>query len=230
MISPWLLHPGWRWMPNVLISSETWSEWRTFLGQPHPTECLGICVLYTVQKQNKTVQSQGQWRSISTGLSPDRHKGWPPHPSQRSGGCSTITEEREVGWSRQFPSRTDPNRWRRCNHRSHNNLRSDLADWEMANIVDPVLSHHTSQKGYLLTYLVLWAQSTSKDYISSENKLHSISKLVISQVMIPQVIFFWAYLYSAGIQHGNLHPARWPILFCGPTQKPVLAAANTWKT
>ena len=33
------------------------------------------------------VQSQGQWRSISTGLSPDRHRGWPPHSSQRSGGC-----------------------------------------------------------------------------------------------------------------------------------------------
>ena len=31
------------------------------------------------------VQLQGQWRSISTGLSPDRHRGRPPHPSQRSG-------------------------------------------------------------------------------------------------------------------------------------------------
>ena len=29
---------------------------------------------------------------------------------------------------------------------------------------------------------------------------------------------FLAYLYSAGTQHGNLHPAGWPILFCGPTQ------------
>ena len=29
------------------------------------------------------VQSQGQWRSISTGLSPDRHRWWPPHPSQK---------------------------------------------------------------------------------------------------------------------------------------------------
>ena len=34
---------------------------------------------------------------------------------------------------------------------------------------------------------------------------------------------FWAYLYSAGTQHGNLHPAGWPILFYGPTKKPVLA-------
>ena len=30
-------------------------------------------------------------------------------------------------------------------------------------------------------------------------------------------------------QHWNLHPAGWPILFCGPTQKPVLATANTGK-
>ena len=92
------------------------------------------------------VQSQGQWRSISTGLSLDRHRGWPPHPSQRSGGCSTITEEREVSWSRQHPSRTGPSRWRGCNHRCHNNLQEDLADMRMANTVDPVLSHHTSQE------------------------------------------------------------------------------------
>ena len=41
---------------------------------------------------------------------------------------------------------------------------------------------------------------------------------------------FLAYLYSAGTQEGNLPPAEWPILFCGPTQEPVLAAANTGKT
>ena len=45
------------------------------------------------------VQSQGQRRSISTELSPDR--GRPPHSSERSGGCSTIHEEREVSWSWQ---------------------------------------------------------------------------------------------------------------------------------
>ena len=37
-------------------------------------------------------------------------------------------------------------------------------------------------------------------------------------------------LYSAGTQHGNLHLARWPISFCGPTQEPVSAAANIGKT
>ena len=41
------------------------------------------------------------------------------------------------------------------------------------------------------------------------------------------VVVFLAYLYSAGTQHGNLHPAGWPILVCGPTQEPVLATANT---
>ena len=68
-----------------------------------------------------------------------------PHPSQRSGGCSTIIEKREVSWSRH-PSRTGPSRWRGCNHRSHNNLPQDLADRRIANPVDPVLSHHTSQE------------------------------------------------------------------------------------
>ena len=76
---------------------------------------------------------------------------------------------------------------------------------------------------------MLWAQSATKDYIRAEHKLHSISKLVISQVIIPQSHGFWAYLYSAGTQHGNLQPAGWPILFCEPTQEPVLAIANAGK-
>ena len=90
------------------------------------------------------VQSQGQWRSISAELSPDRQRGRPTHPSQRSGGCSTITEEKEVWWSWQHPSRTGLSRWRGCSHRSRGNLQQDLADRRMANLVDQVLSHHTS--------------------------------------------------------------------------------------
>ena len=41
------------------------------------------------------------------------------------------------------------------------------------------------------------------------------------------VLFFLAYLYSAGTQHGNLHAAGCPLLFWGPTQEPSLATANT---
>ena len=37
-------------------------------------------------------------------------------------------------------------RWRECNRRSHDNLQQDLADRRMANPLDPVLSHHTSQE------------------------------------------------------------------------------------
>ena len=32
-------------MPNVLISSETGSDWRTILGRPQLLECTSICVL-----------------------------------------------------------------------------------------------------------------------------------------------------------------------------------------
>ena len=35
--------------------------------------------------------------------------------------------------------------------------------------------------------------------------------------------YFLAYLYSAGTQHGNLHLAGWPILFCRPTQEPCVS-------
>ena len=79
---------------------------------------------------------------------------------------------------------------------------------------------------------MLWAQPATKNYIRVEHKLHSISKWLISQV-IPQVmllcffcLFFFgglAYLYSAGTQHGNLPPAGWPILFCGPSQEPCVS-------
>ena len=42
------------------------------------------------------VQSQDQWRVISTELSPDRHRGRPSHPSQRNGGVTTIIQERNA--------------------------------------------------------------------------------------------------------------------------------------
>ena len=71
------------------------------------------------------------------------------HPSQRSRGCSTITEEKEVSWSRQHPSRTGLSRWGGCNHRSHNNLQQDLVDRRMANPMDPVLSRHTSKQSLI---------------------------------------------------------------------------------
>ena len=43
MICSWFLHPGWRWMPNVFVSSEIGSQWRTILG--HPQLIVGICIL-----------------------------------------------------------------------------------------------------------------------------------------------------------------------------------------
>ena len=73
------------------------------------------------------------------------------------------------------------------------------------------------------------AQSTTKDYIRAEHKLHSISKLVISQVIIPQVKFFLAYLYSTGTQDRNLPLAEWPFLFCGPTQEPCVSHSQQRK-
>ena len=88
-----------------------------------------------------------------------------------------------------------------------------------------LLFHYLDQE--LVSYLVLWAQSTTKDYIRAEHKLYLKVSHFTSHFTTCHV--FWAYLYSAGTQDGNLTPAGWPILFCGPTQEPVLAAANTWK-
>ena len=122
---------------------------RSFRKMPHrrptDTEPMDRILLWAVQLQ-------GQWRSISTELSPDRHGGWPPHPSQKSGGCSTIIEEREVSWSRQRPSRTGPSRWRGCNHRSQNNLQQDLSDRRMANPWTQSLVITLPRKGNLQQY------------------------------------------------------------------------------
>ena len=85
--------------------------------------------------------------------------------AQRSGGCSTIIEGREISWSRQHPSRTGPSRWRGCSHRSHNNLQQDFADRRMANPMDPVLNHHASQE----------RQPAAVPELPS-NKLHQSSK------------------------------------------------------
>ena len=46
--------------------------------------------------------------------------------------------------------------------------------------------------------------------------IHFTSHHITSHVL-------WAYLYSAGTQHGNLPPAGWPTLFCGPTQEPCIS-------
>ena len=101
---------------------------------------------------------------------------------------------------------------------------------------------------------MLYAQSTTKDYIRSENKLEFVSKLFIPQVITPQVFFFsqttiqllstiserktrktitlvlgpvyFLRSLSMGtcIQQDDLF-----FLLYGPTQEPVLATANTEK-
>ena len=48
---------------------------------------------------------------------------------------------------------------------------------------------------------MLLAQSTTKDYIRAEHKLHSISNLFISQVIILQVM--WVFFYSLFVFHGH---------------------------
>ena len=42
---------------------------------------------------------------------------------------------------------------------------------------------------------MLWAQSTTKNYIRAEHKLQSISKLFIPQVIIPQVGLFFVFRF-----------------------------------
>ena len=85
-------------------------------------------------------------------------------------------------------------------------------------------------KSWLVSWLVLWAQSATKEYIRADHKLHSISKYSFRKSFYHKYFFFFlAHLYSAGTQHRNLHPTGWSISFCGPSQEHVLATANTGK-
>ena len=68
------------------------------------------------------VQAQAQWRLISTELSPDTHRIRSPHPTQKTGGCSTTFEERKVSRSWKHSSRTRPSRWRSSKYCSHNKI------------------------------------------------------------------------------------------------------------
>ena len=73
--------------------------------------------------------------------------------------------------------------------------------------------------------MVLWAQSATR--ITSGLKTNfTLSPSYSFQSHSTTIHVFWAYLYSAGTQHGNLHPAGWPILFCGPTQKPCVSRSQ----
>ena len=104
---------------------------------------------------------------------------------------------------------------------------------------------HVRQKCSLYhgSYLVLWAQSTTKDYIRAEHKLQSVSQVTHSTSHRTSSLFFFSNHSSNSIYNfraqnqknnnmfwGNLHPAGWPILFCRPTQELVLAIAITGKT
>ena len=80
----------------------------------------------------------------------------------------------------------------------------------------------------LKTNFTLSIHSTSR-YTTSLFFTNSINRFG-TQTKKNKNTCFGAYLYSAGTQHGNLHRAGWPILFCGPTQEPVLATANTGQT
>ena len=78
---------------------------------------------------------------------------------------------------------------------------------------------------------MLLAQSTTKDYIRAEHKLHSISKSFISQVTIPQImwVFFLPIYIPQALNTGTC--IRQGDLFhsAGLHRNDVLATANTGK-
>ena len=77
---------------------------------------------------------------------------------------------------------------------------------------------------------MFWAQSTTKDYIRAEHKLHSISKLFISQVIIPQVMFFHPFYILRALSTGTYLWKGDPFYSAGLHRNQLLATANTGKS
>ena len=74
---------------------------------------------------------------------------------------------------------------------------------------------------------MLWAQSTTKDYIRAEHKLHSISKSFISQVIIPQDMFFEPTHIPRALNTGTCIRQGDLFYSAGLHRNHVLATANT---
>ena len=74
---------------------------------------------------------------------------------------------------------------------------------------------------------MLCAQSTTKDYIRAEQKLHSISKLFMSQVIIPQVMFFEPIYIPRALNTGTCIRQGDLFYSAGLHRNHVLATANT---
>ena len=76
---------------------------------------------------------------------------------------------------------------------------------------------------------MLWAQSTTKDYIRAEYKFHSIPRLFIPQVIIPQVMFFEPIYIPRTLNTGTC-PRQGDLFSSGGLHRNhVLATANTGK-
>ena len=74
---------------------------------------------------------------------------------------------------------------------------------------------------------MLLAQLTTKDYIRAEHKLHSISKIFISQVIIPDVMVFEPVYNPRELSTGTCIQLGDLFYFAGLHRNHVLAPANT---
>ena len=77
-------------------------------------------------------------------------------------------------------------------------------------------------------YLPLFCEAFSWTILDSSHFPLFRSGQVFHQLVCPLTVVL-PQIPSADTQHGNLYPAGWPVLFCEPTQEPVLATAYTVK-
>ena len=102
---------------------------------------------------------------------------------------------------------------------------------QLVGILNPV-NHKELHQGWKQTSVYLQVIHSTSHYTTNRFTANNNSRSIHSfgtQTQKNSHTCFGAYLYSTSTQHGNLHPTGWPILFCRPTQEPVLTTANVTK-
>ena len=101
--------------------------------------------------------------------------------------------------------------------------------WAQSTTKDTLGLKTTTKTSIYLQFIHSTSHYTTSFFLSffflnhSSNSIHNFGK----QNQKSNNTFYGAYLYSTSTQHGNLHPAGWPIWFCKPTQESVLATGKT---
>ena len=120
--------------------------------------------------------------------------------------CRSPQHQLACGWGRSLPTLTSC-RWTQTRVHGKSQGPVALAERDFSSLVSRCFKPSQPQR---ITSGLSTNFTLSPSYSFHKSSYHNSCFVLF---------VFLAYLYFAGTQHGSLHPAGWPILFCGPTQE-----------